>query len=434
MTTLLLLACTHRADAPPAPAEPTATTDLGPLRFTDGRVPRNLLVISVDTTRRDRVGAYSGLPTTPFLDARLAEGVLLQDHRTCSNWTAPSMLCATTGHDPRDLGFWPSTWDPEVPSIPDGLPTLAGTLADAGWSTALVTGNPVFSRDFDTAQGFDTVILRDFQPADEIAARALEQLDALQAGGSPWYLHVHFMDPHREYCPPPAYRAGVPDVGFDLCEDLNAAIAADPPGLLDAVRAMYDGELRWFDDTLAGWWAEADTRGALDDTLVVWMTDHGEQQLERGVIDHGFRLHAEENRAGAAFWARTLAPGIWTGPTLHQDLAATVWALHGLPIPATASGIPLGEAPEDRVRSVFAYSVPDYDVPQHAVIKGDRALLYAWDGERSFHHLDEDPAELVDRYDPADPEVIELWDAMRAEVDRVGALWPHLAPPVAAGP
>ncbi|MEQ1502365.1 MAG: sulfatase-like hydrolase/transferase [Myxococcota bacterium] len=446
-----IAACTHAPAPPdaPLPPDPTATStgtatstpgDPGPLVFSDGRVPRNLLIVSVDTTRRDRVGAWSGLPTTPFLDARLAEGVRLDDHRTCSNWTAPSMLCATTGHDPRDLGFWPSTWDPEVADIPDDLPTLARSLADAGFETTLVTGNPVFSRDFDTAQGFGTVILRDFAPADEIADRAIAQVDALQATGAPWLLHVHFMDPHREYCPPDAYRAGLdalPDIGFDLCTQLNAALAvrddhddAWQGALLDRLHVLYDGELRYFDDTLGRLWAAADDRGALDDTLVVWMTDHGEQQLERGVVDHGFDLFAEENRAGAGFWAKTLAPGAWSGPTLHQDLAVTLEALYGRPIPPTATGIPLGQAPADRVRSVFAYSVPDYGVPQLAVIAGDRALHYAWDGVRAFHRLDVDPAERADAYDPADPEVVALWAALDPEVQRVEALWPHLPPPV----
>ena len=68
-------------DPGPAPA----------LTFTGAR-PTNLLVISLDTTRRDQLGVFSGLDTTPFWDGVLGESVLLADHVTCSNWTAPSMM------------------------------------------------------------------------------------------------------------------------------------------------------------------------------------------------------------------------------------------------------------------------------------------------------------------------------------------------------
>jgi arylsulfatase A-like enzyme len=433
-----LLACTS--------AEPDEVTLQAPeevLAF-EGGVPSNLVVISLDTTRRDRVGRHSGLPTTPFLDERLAEAVVLEDHRSCSNWTAPSMLCATTGYDPRELGFWPGAGDAEVRDVPRRLPTLASELAEQGFATTLVTSNPVFSDDFSTAQGFRTVILRDFAAATEIRERAVEQLDVLVEGGAPFYLHVHFFDPHREYCPPEAYRAGLdalPEVGFDLCEDLPLALAeldqhdaVWQQALLDRARLLYDGELRYWDDELRQLWGALERRGALDDTLVVWHTDHGEQHLERGRFDHGFHLDAEENRAAAALWAQGLAPRAWSGPTLHQDLAATLRALYGLPQPEGASGVPLGQAPDDRVRRLFAYSVVDYGLPQLALVQGPRVLHYAWDGQRAWHHTDTDPAELDDRYDPQDPELVALWGEMSAYIDEVAALWPHLPASLDAQP
>jgi hypothetical protein len=146
--------------------------------------------------------------------------------------------------------------------------------------------------------------------------------------------------------------------------------------------------------------------------------------MERGVIDHGFRLFAEENRAAAAFWARSLPPLAWTGPTLHTDLAATLFALYGLDATAV-SGVPLGEAPADRVRRLFAYSTADYGPPQLAVVREDRVLHEAFDGARSLYRLDVDPAELVD-VSADEPETLR--PEMDAFVEDVTRTWPHLEP------
>lgn len=432
----LLAACTT-AD-PPSPPAPEPAPPAGPLAFDGGRVPRNVLGISLDTTRRDHLGRWSGRPTTPFLDARLAEAVVLEDHRSCSNWTAPSVLCATTGATPLELGFWPGSGDPEVEATPRGLDTVARGLARAGFTTTLVTANRVFSDDLDTAQGFGEVIERDYESATVVADLARDEARALLDAGAPWYLHLHFMDPHRPYCPPEPYRAGLdalPDVGVDVCDALDEGLerfptedAAWQQALLDRVEVVYEGELRSFDDTLATLWADLDATGALDDTLVVFFTDHGEQLMERGVIDHGFRLFAEENRAAAAFWAKSLPPVAWTGPTLHTDLAATLAAVYGLDLPA-ASGIPLGEAPADRVRRLFAYSTADYGPPQLGVVRGARVVHHAFDGVRSLHRTDTDPAELVDVYADDDPDVLALPPEVDAFVGDVLRTWPHLEDP-----
>ncbi|MCA9489699.1 MAG: sulfatase-like hydrolase/transferase [Myxococcales bacterium] len=442
MIVLLLAACTRST----SPAGHSATPDPGPLVFASGRTPTNLLVITLDTTRRDRIGRFSGrVDTTPFLDARLAEGVVLEDHRSCSNWTAPSMICATTGSSPYELGFWPGSGDPEVASVDDDLRTVARSLSHNGYGTTLVTANRIFSDAvLVTAQGFDSVTIADYAPAEEVAALGRTAVAERRAMGAPWYVHLHFMDPHRPYCPPARYLAeldDLPDIGVDVCAGLTDATerypdedAAWQAALIARVDATYRAELRSFDDQLASLWADLDASGALDDTLVVFYTDHGEQQMERGVIDHGFRLFAEENRSTALFWAKDLAPRVWTGPTLHTDLAVTLWSLFGLPIPKDASGVVLGEAPADRTRRVMAYSRVDHGPPQLGVIQPGFALHYDFAGGREAHRTTTDPAELTDVYDAADPEVVAAWEEMAAFVDDVSAAFPSAGSPVAAEP
>ena len=71
----------------------------GPLIDFGGKKPKNVLMISIDTLRRDRVGRYGKNGNTPFMDRLLGEGVALDNHRSCSDWTYPSILCALTGVD-----------------------------------------------------------------------------------------------------------------------------------------------------------------------------------------------------------------------------------------------------------------------------------------------------------------------------------------------
>ncbi len=431
----LVLAGCDRPD-PGKPASP-APAPLSPvLAFSSGQTPTNVLFVSVDTTRRDRIGRFSGrADTTPFLDSLLAAGVSLDDHRSCSNWTAPSMLCATTGHSPLDLGFWPSTGDPQVPDVPAGLPTVARALGDIGFRSRLVTANRVFSDAWDTAQGFDQVVTVDQLPAPAVRDAALVEVDALMSQSEPWLLHVHFFDPHREYCAPADYLDELdtlPEIGFDLCDNLDGALdaaatqdAAWQEALLARIDASYRAELRFFDDTLAGFWAELDRRGALDDTLVVLFSDHGEQHLERGVVDHGFHLYAEENRVFAGFWAKTLAGRAWPGPTSHTDLARTVTSLYPVAPVETATGVPLGDAPASRVRRTFAYSRVDTITPELAVVAENHLLLRTWDGAFELYDTEADPEERDNRWPVAQDAALEA--ELTAFTDDVIALWPHLA-------
>ncbi len=108
----------------------------------DGPTPTNVLLISVDTLRRDTVGRYAGTEDTPFVDGLLASGLVLEDHAGCSNWTAPSFHCLYTGARPLDLGFVVESGDDQVPGTPRRLDTLPEALEEVGFTGRLVTSNP----------------------------------------------------------------------------------------------------------------------------------------------------------------------------------------------------------------------------------------------------------------------------------------------------
>ncbi|MEM6930334.1 MAG: sulfatase-like hydrolase/transferase, partial [Myxococcota bacterium] len=297
---LWIVACRPPVTSPP-PEPETPAVERVELRF-DGAPPTRLLVLSLDTTRRDAVGRYGEGPSaTPFLDARLGESVVLDNHRSCSNWTGPSMLCATSGVDPVDIGALRPN------DARNRLPTLARVLGEAGYATRLVSANPFFFGP-DDALGFDrvTTLVDDEGRAEGVAAQLRADLDAL-ADAPRWYAHAHFFDPHDPYCPPEAYLDGLPPIPFDVCTDPATAeyelwtdgTAEQRAAYVEHLRFRFRAELRYFDDTLAALWADLDARGDLDDTLVVFFTDHGEQFYERGTLGHSHELFAEETAAVA---------------------------------------------------------------------------------------------------------------------------------------
>jgi arylsulfatase A-like enzyme len=432
---------TDTTPPPPAPA----------VQFTGDR-PVNVLLISVDTTRRDQVGLYSGLDTSPTFDAIMADGVPLMDHRTCSNWTAPSMLCAVTGRSPLDDDYWPTGvydayGDSRVAGIPPGLPTLASLLAAEGYATGLVTANGVFSANNTAAivEGYQRVEIGGQAP--DMNARGLRMLRGLSEAGSPWFLHLHYLDPHGPYIAPAeyAYELAELDAAYEFPWDMTnssdvyslmaywPAFTPEEEALArEYLFAVYRGEIRYWDANIAALWAELDARGLLDGTLVVFYSDHGEQFGEHDQFQHGKSLNPEENRVLGGFWAKNIVPGAWEGPTLHQDLAPTVLDALGLAPNPEHTGTVVGLAPADRTRFGFCYLV-GYCDPVMSVVVDNHQLIYRWDGKRFFYDVAADPAAEDDLYDADDPDVIAAWALLQPEVAGVVDRWPFL-PAVDADP
>lgn len=370
----------------------------------------------------------------------------MADHRSCSNWTGPSMTCVTSGRTPMENGFWPWTSDPEVRGYPEpgyGLDTLPGRFTAEGWATTLVTANGVFSLDLYTSAGFQKEVRVDWQPAPQVTDAAMEALDELQAAGRPWYLHVHYIDPHGTYCAPEELiaqeSAGLPDVGLsrsEWCDDSYGAPdavywsgdAEERAVLVAWLEAQYRAELRYWDTEFGRLWGELERRGALEDTLVGFVTDHGQQFYERGGHGHGLYLGAEENRSTAWFWARNLAPATVQQTTFHPDVPATLYPLFGVRPTIPQTGHPVGDAPRDR--AIHAINAWDPYSIQLLVARDDFELVYDWSsGGRAFHRLDRDPTGLTDSYAPRDPDVEAMEEELETWIDTVRTEWPHLPPP-----
>jgi arylsulfatase len=430
--------------AAPGPAETgaaeTGTPDTeapaeSPLEWS-GERPKNVLMIVLDTARPDWFSRYDARAATPNIDALLAGSVVLEGHRSCSNWTWPSVLCAQASLSELEAGFiTDGAALGEVP--PASLRMAEEVLAEAGYYTASLSSNSFFSAATGTAVGFERQLEAYGWAAGEVTALAMELLTEVHNGvDRPWYLHLHYFDPHTPYRPPDAYLEGLSaldPIDFDLDLDATFAQLNDAwPSLDRATQALilehmalrYAAELTYFDDQLGALLAHAEGLGMLDDTLVVFWTDHGEQLFENGSWGHN-QLFDVENRAVAAFSAPHLIPMDWAGPTTHEDLWPTALDMLGLPEEPGFRGLQLGQRPADSPLFALRYLRSE---TQQTVVLGDKKLYYFWTGEKALYTLEADPGEQHNLYSPADPDAAALWDLLLPQVEAVLALKPDYEP------
>ena len=398
----------------------------------------HLVWISLDTLRRDALGRYGGAET-PFLDGLLSDGVSLDGHRSCTNWTLPAMLCQFMGRSPLDAGFYPG-FNPDDTSrdSPEGLTTLATALNTGGFQAAWLSANPLLSDALPDLARPEALTIREHEVAKFLTAEALVLAGALDQNSERWSLMVHYTDTHTPYVPPDSYLDAL-----DLLEpcpvdltDKSVLIELDQ-GTLDLsdaemalvlahLEARYAGAVQYLDDELAALWEGLASAGLLGDTLVVVSSDHGEQFFEHGLFSHGRALHAEEVDAIAGFWLDGLEPAAWSGPTLAEDVGVTVAHLLGLdPLP-DATGALVGTR-SSQVPG-HAFFLGRIRVPAHVLDLDGWRLLYDWEGTTALYDVVADPGEQVDLA-ASEPEALaEMTEALQPFMAQAQAVFPDLEP------
>jgi len=438
----LLLGCrggdaTDAPDGTASDASPSDTFDSAPpftpspaLRFT-GDPPRNVLMISIDTLRADHVLPGSVFDGAPNLQRWQTEGVYTTDAMQCANWTYASTSCTLLGRDPIEHGFLPRLPDELERPYPDGEAFLATVFQEAGFRTAISSRNGFLGPRTNNIQGYDDA-LTNLRPAQTQLAGMMEHLRQGD-DGSPFFAHVHMIEPHDPYDAPEEYEVGrdaLDPVRWDFADgsDVNDlrvnSDELEPEELALAqahARIVYEAEVRWIDDQIeAGLQAWRD-RGLLDDTLVVFWSDHGEQLWEHGRYTHAYDLHYGENQALFSLWAVGLEPVRWDGPVSLQDLAPTVLQAMGLDTPPQMTGFPLGEAPPDRLRR----AVTADREPQNAMRREELKLVFQWDtSARLLYDRVADPEETTNVFDADNPRHAALWEDLVPYIQTTDAMLP----------
>jgi arylsulfatase A-like enzyme len=306
-------------------ATPVVATETSPSR-------PNVLLYLVDTLRRDRLGCYGySRGVSPNIDAFAAESTLFLNTVGQSSWTKPSVASILSGIWPLALGT--ISWKQK---LPEEVETLAESLQGAGYRTAAFVTNPNVVKAFGFDQGFDDFTRKLKRPSDVVNEMVLEWLDQRTAD-APFFLYVHTMDPHAPYSPPEPFRQR-----FAPRADAMPSWSPRwkwPLEVLPFFQDLYDGEVAFNDNSFGNLLQDLESRGLYDETLILFVSDHGEEFKEHGRWRHGANLHAETLN----FPLIIRFPGQQEGMRVeelaqHIDLMPTVLDYLGLPIPEAVEG------------------------------------------------------------------------------------------------
>jgi arylsulfatase A-like enzyme len=292
----------------------------------------NVLLVTIDTQRADHVAANGyHRPTTPRLDRLAAEGVLFTLAYTPTPTTAPSLASLFTASYPLAHGVLKNGW-----TLAQQSRTLAEVLRDEGYATAAVVSAFPLARRFGFDQGFEhyddefsveetTLHLRDWEgvkvtagfdrPAGATTDSVLAWLGREER--RPFFLWVHYFDPHAPYSPPRGYR------------NLVTGDAELPSASLEQQIAAYDGEIRYADEQLGRLVDAVRATAGPAGTLVVVASDHGEGLMQHGLMQHARNLYEELVRIVLVVsWPARLPGGKrWKIPVSILDITPSILAL-----------------------------------------------------------------------------------------------------------
>ena len=257
----------------------------------------SVILYVVDTLRADHLGVYGyELPVSPELDRFATESVTFDAAFAQAPWTLPAMASVFTGLGPRTHNA-----NTKESRLPSEVETLAELMRAAGYSTGAVVANGFVSQTFGFDQGFDGFKLLPHLEtrAEQVLAEAAGWLDTAN-GRQPIFLFLHSIDPHDSYDPPRQFRPemtadpGNENVGTrDGMKVLKGSAASPEPEQLARLLSLYDGEVAYTDWAFGQFVEELRQRGLYESSLIIFMSDHGEEFFEHGSWLHGHTLHSE---------------------------------------------------------------------------------------------------------------------------------------------
>jgi arylsulfatase A-like enzyme len=387
----------------------------------------NIILITVDTWRADRLSLYGAeRSTSPWLDAFAEDALVFERAVAPSSWTWPTMASIATG-------LYPGRHAVQTPdaALCSEATTLAESLHSAGWRTGFVGSNQYFEpQDSGYRQGFEFF----WAAGSEAAPRVLEYSGYFLDGAAdePFFLHAHFFDPHCPYDPSDTALAAVKgqpgsarglaegetiaDIPVELAlqhlchvvppvdpnqHDISAADWSSSSRVQDYLD-YYDAELLETDQGLRDFATLLASHKDWENSWVIITGDHGEEFFEHGTLGHGANLYAEST------WVPLIIrpPGGLAGggrrisePVSLVDITPTLLDAAGLnPFPGL-DGWSLMSAVRGETlapRTVFAETIYQGGEKWWLAERFDRRLLVETVAGKAHMHLASD---IMDRKD-----------------------------------
>lgn len=384
----------------------------------------NVILITLDTTRADFVSCYGVHPgVTPNLDALAAEGTRFDMAISTAGVTPVSHASILTGmnnqtHKLRVLSA------PSGYTLPEDVPTLATVLARNGYHTAAVHSAFPVSRNFGFQRGFevfedmntemkhltnDKGQVKSIWDVRNFQRRSDETTDLVEKslkGEEPYFLWIHYWDPHDWDKTPPEARLVPREKFFDA--------SGDPirPGI-----ELYKAELNYQDEQIGRLFKALEAKGLLENTIVVITADHGQ-----GLMEHGWAAHRLLYQEQVHVPLIVKVPGAKQAASVKDlvrtiDVAPTVLDYCGIPAPKPLDGRslrPLIEGQSDSKRVAFGDQINGYDSNAGMAYRDDRQY------DQFLYMVIDWPHKLI--YRPMHPERSEIYD-LAADADEAKNLY-----------
>lgn len=396
----------------------------------------HVIVVVWDATRPDHLTPYGyARQTTPNLSKLAAESLLFEQALSAAPWTLPSVASLFTGMFNHNHGVDVQAVDFSLTLSAD-VNTLAEVLKGGGYRTALWSSQPIYMKQDGFLQGFDQHATHREVPVGQFHDTALSFIDA--SGGAPTFTMLYYLDPHAPYEARPEHDLWVdkaaPPVNIRGCpKDVDPS--KFPPGsvghcdvnqgtinLSDAqmqqLRDRYDGELHQNDALLGALIDGLRQRKLLENTVIVFTSDHGE----------AFGEHADEK-----VWHRLPYDSVLRVPLIVHlpgvkarkvstavrsvDVLPTIVQAAGLKLPTPVNGLPLQElATKNGADRPLLGASHFAGAPSYLRADGYK-LMTSREGQPWVHLFDlkADPGEQNDLA-ASQPELVKRMIARRAEL------------------
>lgn len=406
----------------------------------------NLVLIVSDALRADYISTYGGHVPTPHLDRLAQKGALFEESYALSPWTLPSMTAMFASEYPAGLtpGVDGQVWLAQIWQYglhPQG-PAFAEQLKQRGYATAAITSNALMWTIPELMNGFETRatahpillaqegLFRHLPFLQDTLAALFPALDGLRPHNAsadmanyvhaylqrvqhrPFFLWVHYIDPHAPYDPPHRYRRmhGPWPFFYPYAGGERWGIPRQGPGFaIEArdhayVQSLYEGEIRYVDELVGKLLMQLETLGVRDKTYICLTSDHGEELWDHGDWGHGHAVYQEALRVPLVLAGPGIKPQRIPGPMSAIDLIPTLADLAGVEKRAVWRGRSLapvlrGESPHDSTQDIFVQGTSNraWPNPMQAVISGGWKLIRkAGSGAVSLYDLKNDPKEKDD--------------------------------------
>lgn len=375
-----------------------------PLVFTPTDRPRRMVMIFVDTLRRDHLSLYGyDRPTSPAIDAWAAQGAVFEQARTIAPWTLPSSRTMLLGADPE-------AWN--------AIPRLHRRLGEAGWATAYLAGNVYLSSNFGIAEGWSVHRCINWPQAWVQVDRAQAFLDEHPDRDA--FLVLHLMDAHLPYREPWPWRSrfsgerprALREDTFHRSDITRAGERLGEEGR-QYVRDRYDNSIAYIDYALSGF-----LDGLGPDDTVILLADHGEEFWDHGGFEHGHTLYDELLRIpliarGPGLPATRVDASVSlkdVAPTFAVAAGLSTEGMTGQPLQTLATAAPGASRP-------LAVGRPLYGTRMWGVLTADGQKYITHEGGQEAYNLAADPDEATDIFGQGsggEP----FWAAMAESLDR----------------